>query len=269
MVALWKPYPAHPFTDIFPMRVGSSLDEIVESIREHGLLEEIVLYCGQVLDGRLRQKACEKAGVKPLYRDFGDHAGDGPDALGWMIAKNLHRRHLSKAERALAAAKIANMRRGHNQHTTLNGQKPVSRREAAAKFEVNDHTLDRAARVLHSGVPELEQAVLAEIVSVSDAAAIAGEDPDVQRQALAAVEAGEAGTLRAAVATFTDAAPASTPREVVAGVGSDLDRCIKALNGLPMLARSRDAEVQRLAIDAVKSARSLIRRLAHTLNATA
>jgi hypothetical protein len=38
----YREYKPHPFTDMFPLRDGKPLDELVESIRDQGQLEEIV-----------------------------------------------------------------------------------------------------------------------------------------------------------------------------------------------------------------------------------
>jgi ParB-like chromosome segregation protein Spo0J len=230
------------------------------------LLEEIVLYQGQVLDGRRRQAACIRAGVKPLYRDFGSRASDGFGPLDWAFTVNFQRRDLSKGERALCAARYANMKRGYNQNSSVNGKPPVSQREAAEKFGADRGTVERAARVL-KGVPELEQAVLAETVSVSDAAAIAGEDPKLQREALEAVQAGEAKTLKEAVRTVKGRPP--TDR---AALCRALEEMIEQLAGVDLVCvrsargharEARDARDQ--ARDSLKAAQASLGRLCKVL----
>jgi hypothetical protein len=267
-----KPYPAHPITDLFPFKTGQALDDLAASIKEHGLLEYIVLYDGKVLDGRRRQAACIRAGVKPLYRDFGSRASDGFSPLEWAFATNFHRRDLSKAERALAAAKYANMKCGENQHTNTNGTKPISRREAGARFDVDPRTIDRAKKVL-KGVPELEQAVLTETVSMSDAAAIAGADPKLQRQALADVAGGKAGTLKEAVAGARPP-PVPDPFELCRAI----DELISQVEAVPVRVRgkahdaqgAREArEARELACESLKSARAFLSRLCRVVAAAA
>ena len=126
MLLAARPYLAHPIAEIFPMKTGQSLADLATSIKELGLLEEIVLYEGKVLDGRRRQAACIRAGVKPLYRDFGSRASDGYNPLEWAFATNFQRRDLSKAERALAAARYANMKRGHIRRHSFSASLSVS-----------------------------------------------------------------------------------------------------------------------------------------------
>jgi N6-adenosine-specific RNA methylase IME4 len=116
------------------------------------LVEDIVLHQAKVLDGRNRFRACRSAGVEPTFTVFGwpknlplpdfvvkaclagrmltaEQMGRLPlglvdvdrsfpvdgiagDALAFVVAKNLPRRHLDASQRSMAAAKYANMRQG-------------------------------------------------------------------------------------------------------------------------------------------------------------
>lgn len=92
----------HRFADLFPLMDGEAFDELVEDVRAHGLREPIVLFEGQVLDGRNRLRACEAAGVEPRFVDL----PESTDPLAWVVSHNLHRRHLSASQRALLGAKL-------------------------------------------------------------------------------------------------------------------------------------------------------------------
>ena len=80
---------AHRFCEIFPVADESTLQDMANSISQHGLQEDIVTYEGKILDGRSRYSACLMAGVEPVFEEY-----DGDDALQYVITKNLHRRHL-------------------------------------------------------------------------------------------------------------------------------------------------------------------------------
>jgi ParB-like chromosome segregation protein Spo0J len=249
----YREYKPHPFTDMFPLRDGKPLDELTESIRDRGQLEEIVLYQGMVLDGRRRQKAALQAKVKPIYRDFGTRHSDGFSALEFCLAVNLHRRDLSKNERAIAAAKYATMKRGFNQHTTDDdGRPPVSQRKAAERFGTTETQAQRAKKVLSKGTPELQEAMQAEKVSVSDAAKVAGEKPALQRKAVEAVQSGKARTLTEAVQASKGA-----PAVDAADICKQLDKLSEEL----MLVKTKDVLARNLALEGLKTARSLVARL--------
>lgn len=216
-------YPPHPFAAIFPICGDTSLIELSDSIAEHGQKEEIVLYEKQILDGRRRQAAAIRAGKEPKYRQWGSRPLDGNDPLEFAFIVNYARRNMSESERTLAAREYANLKRGRNPTNPTKvglGETPVSQKEAAAKFDVNVKQIERANKVMEHGVPELQQAMKAETVSITDAASIATEPPHVQKAAVAAVEAGTAPTLAAAVAATKPA-----PEE-------DRDKCCKDLEAV-------------------------------------
>lgn len=84
----------HEAAALFPLLDEQRFGELVESIREEGLLHEVVLCEGKILDGRNRYRACLKAGVEPRFEK---HEGD-PFAYVW--AANGQRRDLSVDQRA-------------------------------------------------------------------------------------------------------------------------------------------------------------------------
>jgi hypothetical protein len=103
----------HPLSEIFPLLEEGSraFQTLSEDIRQYGLRERIVLYEGQVLDGRNRYRACQGVGVEPIYREFTPEI-DGVDPLDFVISKNASRRHLTVGQLAGLA---------HNLQTTTHG----------------------------------------------------------------------------------------------------------------------------------------------------
>ncbi len=104
----------HPYAEIFPLLDGDDFDGLVADIKANGLRQVITLYQGKILDGRNRFLACQKANVSPKYHKF---QGDDDAALALVVSSNVHRRHLTPQQRAMAGARIATLRRGDNQHT--------------------------------------------------------------------------------------------------------------------------------------------------------
>jgi hypothetical protein len=81
--------------------------------------------------------------------------------LDWVVSVNLHRRHLDAGQRAIVAAKIANMRLGDNQHSKEVppiGGTSVSQQEAAKMMNVSLRSVSAAKGVL-AAAPDLAERV--------------------------------------------------------------------------------------------------------------
>jgi N6-adenosine-specific RNA methylase IME4 len=147
-------YPFHAYADLFPLIEGAAFDALVGDVRAKGLVEKITLWRDTdgktwLLDGRNRWRACRAAGVEPVC---GFYRGDDP--LGFVISKNLPRRHLSESQRAMVAAKIANLRDGVTK-TGAAIDAPVSQGDAGAMLNVSRESVQRATKVREHGAPEL------------------------------------------------------------------------------------------------------------------
>jgi hypothetical protein len=175
-----KPIRFHPFANLFPMVTREHLEELAQDINDLGLLDPIVLYEGQILDGRCRYLACQIASVEP---EFQDYVGDDP--LGFVVCRNLHRRHLTESQRAIVAARLAALKRGANQHSQ---GLPIGR--AADLLNVGERSVARAREVLRGGVPELVAAVEAGEIAVSAGADISGMPESEQHKMVASISGG-------------------------------------------------------------------------------
>ena len=102
----------HPLAALFPLLPDDALQALADDISANGQRQPITLYQDSILDGRNRFRACELAGVEPLFEEY-----DGDRPLEFVIGLNLHRRHLTESQRAMVAGRLANMGRGSNQHT--------------------------------------------------------------------------------------------------------------------------------------------------------
>jgi N6-adenosine-specific RNA methylase IME4 len=167
----------HDFADLFPLMSDPDLNGLVESIRSNGLREAIVTHEGKILDGRNRYAACAKAGVVP---EIVEYEGDNP--LGYVIDKNLHRRHLSESQRAMVASKMISAKVGRPAKNSAN----LRNKDAAELAHVSTRLVESASAVYAQGTPELIMTVEQGEIAVSLAAKIAKEMPDAQREILAA-----------------------------------------------------------------------------------
>ena len=91
----------HQIADLFPLMEGEQFRNFVADIKENGLINPIHIYEDQILDGRNRYNACVELGIEPQYIEY-----TGDDPVGFVISKNLHRRHLNAYQRAKIALKM-------------------------------------------------------------------------------------------------------------------------------------------------------------------
>ena len=68
----------HPICLLFPRMTDDELRELADDIRQNGLLHDIVLYEGKILDGRNRYLACPMAGVKPRFVQWDGEGSPAP-----------------------------------------------------------------------------------------------------------------------------------------------------------------------------------------------
>jgi N6-adenosine-specific RNA methylase IME4 len=138
------PFPYHPFADCFPLIEGDELEALAADIAANGLVNAIVLHDDMILDGRNREKACEKAGIAPRYEVY-----EGDDPLGFVISLNIKRRHLDTAQLASAGANMANMRQGERtDRPSAKLQKVISQADAAAMLGVSVRTVATASAII-------------------------------------------------------------------------------------------------------------------------
>lgn len=128
----WHSLDLHPFCSMFPAMMEEDYDSLVESIKHNGFLESdpIVLIEVddemQVLDGRNRLNASFDAKVTPVLVEY-----TGEDPLGFVMARNMDRRHLTTGQKAAIAA-----------HLTKLG-KQVKQADAAKVMGIGEATIRR------------------------------------------------------------------------------------------------------------------------------
>lgn len=170
----------HPLADLLPRRSEAELLDLADDIAKNGLIQEIVRYQGQILDGRRRHRACQMVGVEPR---FWDYMGDDP--VGVLTSCNVSRHKLSQRQGAMAAAKAVNFVLGSNKFSQ---GLPIGR--AAKLFGVSERAVARCRQVLRDGVSELINAVEFEKLSLSKADELSRLSENQQRQCLSDLMAG-------------------------------------------------------------------------------
>jgi ParB-like chromosome segregation protein Spo0J len=97
----------HPYSQIFPLMIGDEYRDFIDDVKANGLQEPIVLFQNQILDGRNRYHACEKAGIDLDLDDphhFRTFEGDDEAARKFVWSSNYVRRHLTAEQKHRACA---------------------------------------------------------------------------------------------------------------------------------------------------------------------
>jgi ParB-like chromosome segregation protein Spo0J len=169
-IPMSKALKSHPYADLFPMMTADELEALAEDIKENGLRQPIVRYQGEVLDGRNRLLACQKAGVEPT---FTEHEGDEDSALLLVLSLNAQRRDLTPGQRAIVAAKVFERlpeRRGGDRTKSKVPDSGTlkSRDSLAQRFRVGKNAIQQASTLLENA-PDLAGQVEAQLANITNA----------------------------------------------------------------------------------------------------
>lgn len=176
----------HEAAEIFPLMSEAELKALSENIATEGLKEPIVLYEGQVLDGRNRLEACRRAGVKPTFTEI-DLNGTAP--IEYVVKMNIDNRNLSIPQRCAIAVQLLPglAERAHERRILLarsRGQAEVppelgalgaSSGHASDLVGVGRTSVERAARLIKKYPEVLPRMLKGEFVSVNHAFRAMGE----------------------------------------------------------------------------------------------
>jgi len=143
----------HELTEIFPMMSAEEFAALKADIKANGLLESIWTYDGKIIDGRNRFNACREVGVEPRFREW---SGNG-SLISFVISLNLIRRHLNESQRALIAARLANIKHGGDRRSvqSANLRLEINQSEAAKMLNVGERTLQQAKYIIEKAPEEI------------------------------------------------------------------------------------------------------------------
>jgi hypothetical protein len=87
----WEALERHPLSAQYPDLSGRAFKQLVQNLKEHGLVgrRKLTLYEGKVLDGWQLLRACRTAGVQPEFQPL----PEGISAEAYVGTVNDHRRH--------------------------------------------------------------------------------------------------------------------------------------------------------------------------------
>jgi hypothetical protein len=157
----------HPAANLFPLMTEEEYEGLKQDIAENGQREDIVVWCGKLIDGRNRLRACEELQRQPSIAEL----DEDQDPWKYVISHNLHRRHLTTTQRSAVAGKLATLKRGGDRKSDeFKVSKDTSIADAAKLMNVSEVSVKRAKQVIEHGSKELVAAMERGDVSVSTGA---------------------------------------------------------------------------------------------------
>jgi ParB-like chromosome segregation protein Spo0J len=153
----------HPIADCWRLLDGAEFAALVADIAQHGVLEPVWLYDGQILDGRNRYRACQQLGIACPTRVY-----DGGDPIAFVLSANEFRRHDNESQRALTATSLATL----PAHRPAGSAqiKALTQAQAADKLHVSRAQVQTAKKIVDQGAPAVIEAVQAGVLTVHAAA---------------------------------------------------------------------------------------------------
>lgn len=108
MITVLDRYKIHPVAARFPLFTDDELADLAQHIKQHGLQQAVVLTAdGKTLvDGINRYRACQKADVKPSFRNLPASYTEY-DIIMYIIGANMRRRDLNAGQRGMLMLDIA------------------------------------------------------------------------------------------------------------------------------------------------------------------
>jgi hypothetical protein len=177
------------FAALCPPLTDAELDGLMDSILDEGCREPIIVWGDVIVDGHNRYRICRK--IKRDYRVVEKEFANRDEAKVWILRNQLGRRNLTDGQRAMLAARLANLSAGRpSKNPEKTGSETphlcgVSQTDAAEVFNVSARSVTNAKKVLTNGAASLIKAVEAGEIPVTTAAALADLPKDEQKKVVA------------------------------------------------------------------------------------
>jgi len=171
----------HPLSAAFPNMTTDEFVDLLDSVREIGILNPIVLFEDKIIDGWHRYRASVELDIDCPAIDLADDL----DPQLFVIAHNFARRNLSASQRALCAVGVFKWRpsgrinQGHPEDEVVKTNKELSDLSKTSAM-----TISRAKKVISNAVNEVIEAVQSGEIGIVKASEIAKLDKDKQVEAL-------------------------------------------------------------------------------------
>lgn len=146
-------YTIHPVANLLPELSDDELTELVADIEQNGQREPILaLTDGQIVDGRHRYKACQIAGIEPKIKTV---AMTEPEITAMVISANVHRRHLTASQRAMAIVEVRDWpSNGQHPASSAPGAEQATTGQMAKAVGVSPRTIEHAKAAERNGLSD-------------------------------------------------------------------------------------------------------------------
>jgi hypothetical protein len=217
----------HPLAMAIPPMTEAEREVLRASVERDGVKVPIVIYQKKILDGRNRSYFAS-AFKKPVRIE--EFEGTEEEARRHVAILNLHRRHLTTAQRYLAADNLFGRQAEKEAAEAVGGrprkdeQKPPLKTAEVFKLDRSGESHERAAKLAaEAGIPNISPAGMRAIKEVREA-------PETR----AKIERGEIATVAEATAAARaekklPASPRTEGVEVIS-INKRLGRCVELLN---------------------------------------
>lgn len=165
-ISLLVPFENHPFK----VRSGTEQEELLESIKENGVLEPIIVRFlseskYEIISGHRRVDVCKKLGISKIPATIKEFSKD--EAIVAMVDSNIHREHLLPSEKAFAYKMKLEAMKHQGKRTS---RQLVGKRESADKISDTEsgRQVQRYIRLTYL-IPELLKMVDEERIAFTPA----------------------------------------------------------------------------------------------------
>jgi hypothetical protein len=148
----------HPLAELFPEMGDDDFAAFRESVLEHGISDPVWVDDQlRVADGRHRLRAAQALGVKTIpARKLSDRfLSSEAEIRDFVVAQNLHRRHLTESQRAMVAASLVTAKhggkrpaKGQGENSAVGGGGEKTIAQASADLKVSTFSTKAGKRVL-------------------------------------------------------------------------------------------------------------------------
>lgn len=190
-INLLVPFENHPFKE----RNGIEQEELLESIKENGLLEPIIvrsLPAGkyEIISGHRRVEACKSLGISQISATIKEMSKD--EAIIAMVDSNIHREYLLPSEKAFAYKMKLEVMKHQGKSTSCQvGAKLRTDEQVGAFVNESGRQIQRYIRLTYL-IPELLKMVDEERIAFTPAVELSYLPENEQKKLVAEMEYADA-----------------------------------------------------------------------------